>query len=340
MQTEIQNQNDWLKWRQSGVGGSDAPILTGESDWSTPLELFKIKISEEVVESEGNYATDLGNEAEPKIRSLHEFIHNKEFKPCLVQSANFPFVIASLDGRTEDKKEASEYKLLNKKDWERAKKWFDESKDPKKAKDYVPAKYYTQMQHQMMADPGLERNWFVAYLFSAYKENRKKPLELKNIAIVEVLPDRDFQAKLLMLETEFWQQHVLVKKPPLPSAKDVKKLSAKKKVDLFLEIKKKHDLLTAELKKAESELKKIAEEAGHPKVDIDGVKFTKVAKAGSFNVKKVPAAAAIQEEADKKIKAIEESLSDKDKMKFTTEGTTYWKMTIPKEKKNGSEKKS
>jgi putative phage-type endonuclease len=331
---EMETQSDWLKWRQKGIGGSDAPIIMGQSDWCTPIELYNQKIADEVVESEGNFATKLGNEAEPKIRSLHELVHGKSFKPCLCQSGDFEFLRASLDGRTDDKVEISEYKLLNKKDWEIAKKWFAESKDPKEAKKYIPLKYYTQIQHIFMTSPDSKKCWFVAYLFGEYKSNRKSPLSTKNLAMVEVHPDPEYQTKILMEETKFWQQHVLKKKPPMVSSNDVVKIDGnKKKVDFFLELSKKHEALTKELAKAEKELKQIAEQSGYDKVDISGIKISKVSTSGRFSVLKVPAAIEEKEKFDKKLKEIEESLTDEQRMKFTSNGSISWRLTKPKTKK-------
>lgn len=301
---EMQSREDWLKWRKSGIGGSDAYILMEQTDWSTPMDLYNDKISDEVGEWEGNFATKLGDEAEPKIRSLFELLEGKSFSPCLVQMDGYPYVIASLDGRTEDKKELSEYKLINKADWDLAKKF-------KK----VPDKYYTQMQHQLMASKA-DKCWFVCYLFSAFKNARKKPLSSEFLAVVEVLPDLEFQKQLLALETAFWQENVKKKKPPKPSkseeieikglATDVKKWSAKTR-----QLSK----LNEEIKVLEKKIKDAAEETGSSKALCHGLKLSKISKVGSVDYKKVP------------------ELKGVDLEPYRKAGSSYWKITPPKEKK-------
>ena len=344
---EITSQEDWLKWRKSGLGASDAPILMEQVDWGTPMSLYEDKISDEIKDqSDVPFPVQLGNEAEPKIRSLHELAHMKTFTPCLGQSADFPFVIASYDGRTADRKETSEYKLLNAKDWEVAKRYEKGEIEGFATKALIPAKYYTQIQHQFIASPQTEVCWFGAYLFSHYKDKVRKniePMKMEYLALVPVYPDKEFQVKLLTKEAEFWQQHVLKKKPPVPSSKDFVPVTGHAdKIKWYLELDEKMAALKKEHAKAKKEVENIAKESGHPRVLCAGLKMTLVARAGTFDFKSIPEIATIQKEAEEKIKGIVDSLPEETVAKHTKAGTTYWKLTPMKdeEKENAKQSKS
>lgn len=59
-----------MKDRRNRIGGSDVPIIIGESKFKTPFELFKEKVGLEDNEFGGNLYTELGNILEPKIQKL------------------------------------------------------------------------------------------------------------------------------------------------------------------------------------------------------------------------------------------------------------------------------
>lgn len=326
----INSRQDWLEWRKGGIGASDAYILMelGGKGWATPSQILEQKIAEKTEEWEGNYITKLGDESEPKIRSLFELMQGQSFDPCLVQSDKFAYVRASLDGRSEDKTEIAEIKLLNKADWDLA------NKEKK-----VPEKYYCQIQHQFIASQA-KKCWFVAYLFQEYKLNRRKPLDAGNMAIVEVLPDKEYQAKILAKETDFWINHVM-KRKPLAIGKDELLVmeDVSQKAKWFLEVKEKHDELTKILGLAEEDLRSEAEGSGHTKVEIGGIKFVQVVRAGSFSSAKVPEVAEFTEKIKLRIKEFVDKMSAEDKLKYTGKGSTYWKMTLPKAEPEKSEKK-
>lgn len=308
----METRQDWLEWRSKGLGGSDAYIVMELTDWMTPLQLYEQKTAETVTEWEGNFATKLGDEAEPKIRSLFELVSGKSFEPCLVQSHNFPFVRASLDGRTSDKRELLEIKLINAKDWDLAKN-----------SDKVPEKYYCQIQHQFIASD-CKVGWFVCYKFQEYKLSRKNALDVENMAIVRVTPDPSYQSRLLQRETDFWLNHVLKKKPPLPGGGDIVEMKElEKRVEWFLELKEKHEELTKHLSDAEAELKAAVEASGHLKVKSKGVTFAKISRAGSFSVAKAP-------EVVRFAKEFAEKLTPDERSKYTGNGSIYWKITLPK----------
>lgn len=313
--SKINTRKEWLEYRRLGIGASDAPIVMGLSPWMTPLQLWEQKTADTVEEWEGNYATKLGDEAEPKIRSLFELQKGQSFEPALVESAEFPFIRASLDGWTEDKKTLVEIKLLNKKDWDIAKQT-----------GKVPDKYYCQIQHQLIASQA-ESCFFAAYLFQEFKLNRKKNLSLENLIVVEVFPDKKYQGNLIECEMNFWNNHVLKRKPPTTGSKDVVELNTiDPVVKWYLEVKENHDELSKILAKAESELKELAEASGHDTITSCGLKLAKVSRAGSFSVSKA-------EEVVKFTKEFADKLTPTERAFYTGKGSAYWKITMPKKEK-------
>ena len=41
---------EWLKTRQTGIGGSDVAAILGHSKWKTPLDVYIDKIAENTLE--------------------------------------------------------------------------------------------------------------------------------------------------------------------------------------------------------------------------------------------------------------------------------------------------
>ena len=92
-----QGSDDWLAWRRTVIGASDAPTIMGENPWKSReyLELEKIG---ETASFAGNTATRRGQELEPIARALVSKRLGKAFSPMVVQSTTMPWLAASLDG--------------------------------------------------------------------------------------------------------------------------------------------------------------------------------------------------------------------------------------------------
>lgn len=289
---------EWLKWRRKGIGASDVYVLLGLAlKWATPLSLYEDKISTEEPVDETNFAAERGNKAEPAIRALFELLKGKTFKEALVQHEVVEYLRASLDGLTEDGEEIAEFKLLNEADWLLAKN-----------DKVVPPKYFSQMQYQL-AVKGAKKNYFVAYKFGAYKYGM--PLTLENLAIVEVDPDKEYQEKILVAVQNFWENHVLKRKPPKETEADWKEVK-KDKEDLSAKLKKAMaDLKLREklVKDIKEEMKKRVEEVKHKRVKYGDFKWTSVTKKGNIDYALIP-----------ELKGVETD-------KYRKPSTTYWKMT-------------
>ena len=131
----------WLRIRTQGIGGSDVSILAGINPYKSIYELWKEKTGQsEPSEAQSEYAY-FGSVLEPIVKA--EFMKRTGLKVraknMILQSTDYPFMIADLDGVINDNgeicifeaKTASEYKLS---EWKKG----------------VPMAYIFQVQHYMM----------------------------------------------------------------------------------------------------------------------------------------------------------------------------------------------
>lgn len=270
------DRKEWLKWRHGGLGGSDAPIVMGVSDFMTPLQLWEKKILPEPPDEEMNYVQRLGTEAEPRIREVYNFMHNANFQPSLSFMAEFPRILVSLDG--SDPKlpdDLLEIKLASAENHKLA----QEGK--------LPAMYWPQVQHQLMVTG---KKWvrYISYPYAAY--DRREPIDPALIVVVHVEPDLDYMKTLFQEELKFLDL-IDNKKPPVASDRDFKKLKGvAKAANKFARLKLKIEALDTELQEARGELILAAEAANHPRLLAGRVKLLLIPKIGNVDNKKVSAA--------------------------------------------------
>lgn len=297
MSKEITSRADWLAWRKKGVGSSDASMVMGVSPWGTIIDLYEQKISDSIEEDDSNnYVKQLGNEAEPKIRSLFSLLQADNYEVALLEMDGFP-LLASLDGRSSvDKSKIIEIKLSGKEDYEGAQK------------GKVPEKYWPQVQHALMVS-GAQLCYFLSYSYSAYKES--KAVTADNLAIVEVKPDKEYQSELMQKELQFWQENVLKKKPPIPTEKDYKTLKGVKPlITSWKKIKTQIDSLEAQLEGLRASIIEKAEKQKHGRFVCDGVRIRQESRVGNVNYKNIP------------------ELKGVDLEKYRGKGSTSWKFEL------------
>lgn len=174
-----QRSESWYAWRGKGIGSSDAPIIMGVSPWSTRRKLWLQKTGREKNEFKGNWATERGNELEPKARAMYELQTGYESPPILTENPEFPFIRASLDGYYTCGGVILEIKCPGKADHELA------------LAGFVPEKYIPQIQHQFLAKPEAKKADYFSF-------------DGSRGVIVEVWPDEVYLKRLLWEEKIFW----------------------------------------------------------------------------------------------------------------------------------------
>ena len=174
-----QGTPEWLETRRCKIGASDAPVIMGVSPWKTPWQLWDSKLKGD--SSTQNFAMKRGVSMEPEIRRQYENETGKCFFPVVVQSIKHPWMIASLDGLSEDMRYAIEIKCAGQNDHDCAKS------------GGVPEHYYPQLQHQL-AVCGLAS---LNYVSCHYKD-------INDMAIVYVKRDDSYIETMIEREKEFY----------------------------------------------------------------------------------------------------------------------------------------
>lgn len=174
---------EWLRYRKRGIGGSDVAAILGISRWQSAIEIWLSKTNQKHDEPIENEAMTWGKILEPVIRDRFREVTGKKVIEvhAILQSIKHPFMIADIDGLTEDDegnpailecKTVSEYKRS---EWE----------------DGIPIYYRTQVEHYLTVT-GLG----TAYVAALIGGN--------TFVIREVHADKEMQEMLVAVEKDFW----------------------------------------------------------------------------------------------------------------------------------------
>lgn len=159
---EYKNKSEWHKLRGGGIGGSDAAIIMGYSNWHTNNELWQQKVYGIVKENddlEDNEMIVYGKTTEDALRTLFqakfvEYLKVTNTKEVLLRKDK-PYLRASLDGEIEVIKDfvflgadEREYKLKQgmRGIWENKTSYM-----PRKEKwdKQIPMQYFCQIIHYL-----------------------------------------------------------------------------------------------------------------------------------------------------------------------------------------------
>jgi putative phage-type endonuclease len=93
----------WLEERRKGIGGSDVAAIMGLSPWKTAYQVYQEK-RKEVEDWGGNSLTDWGKRMEPAIRQWYSDETGRDVRlpDKIMYHPQHPFMLASLDGFTDD----------------------------------------------------------------------------------------------------------------------------------------------------------------------------------------------------------------------------------------------
>jgi len=188
-----QGSKEWLEFRGTGLGASDAPIIMGESPWKTPFELWAEKtklLKPEEPHIMAAVAMKRGTDLEPKAREIYNEQKGTRSVVVNVEHETHPFIRASLDGLSDDGRVIVEIKTPGKADLAEA------------AKGKVPKKYYWQLMQQLMLVP---RATHLDYVTFDGKQT---------IFITKVERNKKDEEKLLKALLHFWT--LVEKKVPPP----------------------------------------------------------------------------------------------------------------------------
>jgi putative phage-type endonuclease len=169
----------------------------GTSPWSTAYKCWQRKLGL-IEEQQSNEAMERGKRLETEART--QFIERYQIgmTPVVVESTEFDFLGASLDGLSDFGKYVLEIKCGGSKLHDMA------------AQGEIPEYYQQQMQHQLLVT-GAEKAFYYSY-------NGTDGI------CIEVLPDPDFVSTFIAKAREFWKCVAFSEPPPLQDS-DYKDMS-------------------------------------------------------------------------------------------------------------------
>lgn len=197
----------WLRWRKGGIGGSDAASVLGEGYAKNgkkrgPLDVYVDKVSEsieEVVSEEQALLFERGRELEPLVAARFERETGMKVRRQPVRvHRDHDFIRCSVDRQIL----AGETNPTGQLEIKTANAFVFR----KMQLDGLPLHYWIQHQHNMEVYD-YDFGWFCVLHPDSWKM-LKFPVER----------DRDFCARLIEAEVDFWNGHVIPRIPPAPLA--------------------------------------------------------------------------------------------------------------------------
>ena len=199
--TRKMSREEWLESRRNGIGGSDASAILGVNPYSSPLKVYLDKTGKGVEEEE-NEAMRQGTDLEPYVADRFVEFMAAQGTPTKVRKCNrilrhpdYPWMLANIDREVLKENAGLECKTTS----PYSKFKYEEGE--------INPHYYWQCVHYM-AVTGAER-WYVSIVVLG-----------KGHHVFCIERDEDAIAQLIDAEREFWEEHVAVKVPPLPTGSE------------------------------------------------------------------------------------------------------------------------
>jgi len=183
-----QGSPEWLSWRKTVITATDASCILGNNPWVTPYKCWQRKLGL-IEEQKSNDAMERGKRLEPEARSQFIEQYGIQMQPIVVESSEFEFLGASLDGISQLGNHILEIKCGGAKLHEMA------------SKGEIPQYYKDQIQHQLLVTRA-EKCFYYSY-------NGREGI------CIEVLPDKEFINKFMPKARDFWRKVAFFEPPPL-----------------------------------------------------------------------------------------------------------------------------
>lgn len=256
-----QGSPQWLDYRKTRIGGSDAPIIMGASPWTTIYQLYCQKM-DIVPPKEKTPAMQRGHDLEPVARAIAEDMLGHRFTPVVVESIVRPFLMVSLDGLSEDGKNALEIKCPN------------EEYHKLAAKGVVPEEYTWQLYHIFNVMPDLDRIMYLSYHSSGH-------------VMVDFKRDTVKQKLLLDAQVKF-MECMNTFTPPELCDKDYRSREDSIWKELVGQVTDAQEMVKGWTDELEKRRLRLIEESGQSNTTGAGVRLTKVMRRGSIDYAAIP----------------------------------------------------
>ena len=245
-------KEEWLKWRNEGIGSSDAPVLMGFYDYATPYQLWEEKTGKVKKEDITNYVMNKGNQLEPIARAKYEMETGRSMPAGQFEHHEFNFLRATMDGYNN--KRGIEIKYVG--------------KDHKP----IPGKHMAQIQHQFIVT-GAEIIDYVTIT------------DDRTIKITKQQPDQKYIMDYLQRAIAFWNL-VTSDTPPDLVDKDIRIIKGHKDVvSRYIETKKLVDKYSKDLEAIKETLIDFCKE--NVRSQIGNLTVTKTHRVGAVDYSKI-----------------------------------------------------
>lgn len=266
---QVQGSKAWHEFRALHIGASDVPAIMGESDFQKPYDIWLVKTGSES-KFKGNWATQRGTDAEPKIRALYEELYKVKVTSPVMTYPEWPVMSASLDGYSEEMRLVAEFKYPG------------AAKHRLAEEGIVPLTYRSQLQAQLLVS-GCKVAHYVSY--NGF-----------NIAVVVVKEDKEHQIRILFECKKFW--HLVETKTP-PAGAPVF-LESDTLDTLATEYKRLNRIATNTTESMKLIKQKLDELVEEDKARFSGLSLTRSDRKGAVDYDKIPELNGIDLEAYRK----------------------------------------
>lgn len=255
-----QNTPEWLAFRQGKLGASDCAPILGISKWKTAYQLWQEKLGLSRGQKQ-SFPMQRGHELEDLARKCFHEITGYEVFPKVFTHPEYNFLMASLDGITEDLQVAVEIKCNGKENHQLA------------IEGKIPDYYNAQLQHQMFV---CELNWMYYFSFDG-----------KDGVAFIVGREELFIKEMLKKELEFYRCMIQFEPPPFTEMDFLKRKDSSWRVasERYLNAK---TLLQKYEKEAEDAKIGLLSLSNGNNTEGFGVKVSKSVRKGSVDYKKIP----------------------------------------------------
>lgn len=251
----------WLAWRKTLITATDCPAILGSSPWVTAYQCWQRKLGL-IEEQKSTEAMERGKRLEPKARLEFMNHHGIEMEPLVVESSEYNFLGASLDGISDNGKYILEIKCGGSDLLKMA------------SKGLIPDYYMDQMQQQLLVT-GAEKCFYYCW-----SENEKY--------IIEVEPHPTFAAHFLPKAREFLRCIAYSESPALQE-RDYKDMSSEPLWRIYSE---KYNHISEQIKileeLKESYRKEILKLCADHNCKGSGIKVMKVVTRGRIAYDEIP----------------------------------------------------
>jgi putative phage-type endonuclease len=199
-------KEEWLKHRQSGIGGSDASCIAGFNPFKSIIQLYMDKKEEDPKEIK-SLRMELGNRLEGLVAELFTEETGLKVRNVngILKNDKYPFALANIDRAIVGEKAFLECKTTNSyalKEWEHG----------------VPIYYEIQCLHYM-AITGATHCYIAALIGNS------------DFIWHKIERDQETIDYLMQIEKDFWENNILKDIVPLPDGSDAYSEYLKTKYD-------------------------------------------------------------------------------------------------------------